>query len=583
MIVQNPGYKGECTVHRPWAFTSKVLIDFSWHQDLKPDNILVVSGGEHSVYRYSFKVADLDHAHFKTILDGENNVVDLNTFGTTTYGMTHLGFQVLWQTADQYLGAPECCGQTDWDQFRRLYIGDKVDVWSLGCIFSETAVWIANGNRGLEDYRRRRQAANSSPGFDGSDCFHDRVNRLPVIDDVHEETRGNLPTPDFVTGKLIERMVEDMLDVDTAQRLTVENVHSRADKILAQAQIRLKNNQGKACNGPRTFQVVGSDLSTELSQKHTRTLPLILDDPRKISQSPRSTQILPGPFGPDEENATSGDQPVPFELSQTTVTNRRAAIPVSPTLSPITQTRISPPKRPKSKGSNPYYCSVKDLADWYNRVKAERNRWATQLPHGDMLMKELKDRDYVSTACQALGSITLTIEQVYMIDDSGSMGRHRQQVYNLVRYLSYLTKSMDPNDQNLLFLSDKTSYEFKRSSQLADHVRSHRYKGITKLGKTLEVDLRDYQRKIERNLSVLGRLMSTPRQRSIYVFTDGLLQLEDDSSVIDAIRSLVQKLKEANLPREQIGIQLISFGSDKAGLRRLRHLDRLKKEEGLDL
>ena len=61
----------------------------SWHQDLKPANILVVVAENASAYRgISFKVADMGLSHFKTIMDGDAEAVDLDTYGTRTYGVS---------------------------------------------------------------------------------------------------------------------------------------------------------------------------------------------------------------------------------------------------------------------------------------------------------------------------------------------------------------------------------------------------------------------------------------------------------------------------------------------------------------
>src|ERR1700730_2712366 len=49
-----------------------------------------------------------------------------------------------------------------------------VDIWSLGCIYSEAAMWIADGYSGVVDYRRQRIAETDKvPHFKGGDCFHD--------------------------------------------------------------------------------------------------------------------------------------------------------------------------------------------------------------------------------------------------------------------------------------------------------------------------------------------------------------------------------------------------------------------------
>jgi serine/threonine protein kinase len=62
----------------------RVLTDvFRWHQDVKPDNILVKSSGIDSPYDWKFKLSDLGLSHFKReSQDGS----DFDAYGTETYG-----------------------------------------------------------------------------------------------------------------------------------------------------------------------------------------------------------------------------------------------------------------------------------------------------------------------------------------------------------------------------------------------------------------------------------------------------------------------------------------------------------------
>jgi hypothetical protein len=58
----------------------------SWHQDVKPENILVVSNGSEDILDWQFKLADLGISHFerKDSLRQDSNSSD--THGTRTYG-----------------------------------------------------------------------------------------------------------------------------------------------------------------------------------------------------------------------------------------------------------------------------------------------------------------------------------------------------------------------------------------------------------------------------------------------------------------------------------------------------------------
>ena len=64
-----------------------MLKSHRWHQDIKPQNILIVKKDGLSPYEWTFKLADLGLSHFKAISNGNGGATDLDTFGTRTYGL----------------------------------------------------------------------------------------------------------------------------------------------------------------------------------------------------------------------------------------------------------------------------------------------------------------------------------------------------------------------------------------------------------------------------------------------------------------------------------------------------------------
>jgi hypothetical protein len=89
-----------------------------------------------------------------------------------------------------------------------------VDVWSLGCIISEFAIWIGGGYEALNEYRQARRAAiQQIPDFQDSDCFHNGSEVLPTIKEWHEKTRLLLlETRDTITSEIFP-LIEDTLQV----------------------------------------------------------------------------------------------------------------------------------------------------------------------------------------------------------------------------------------------------------------------------------------------------------------------------------------------------------------------------------
>lgn len=69
------------------------LTRLRWHQDVKPNNILVLSGNSNYPYDVEFKLADLGLSHFKRTLKLDRKIVDSDVGGTKDYG------KVLWSSS----------------------------------------------------------------------------------------------------------------------------------------------------------------------------------------------------------------------------------------------------------------------------------------------------------------------------------------------------------------------------------------------------------------------------------------------------------------------------------------------------
>ncbi|RQM04828.1 hypothetical protein DH86_00003915, partial [Scytalidium sp. 3C] len=139
-----------------------------WHQDVKPANILVSSRQGGSPYEWQFKLADLGFSHFKRAVDGAGEATDHDARGSRTYG------------------PPECYRGDDFMEQTALKVNPKVDIWSLGCVFSEALIWIRYGYTGVKSYRQERKAETDRiPGFKDGDCFHNGLDVLNTVSKWH--------------------------------------------------------------------------------------------------------------------------------------------------------------------------------------------------------------------------------------------------------------------------------------------------------------------------------------------------------------------------------------------------------------
>ena len=119
-----------------------------------------------------------------------------------------------------------------------------MDVWSLGCVLSETAVWLVNGFEALEEYRiQRKQATDRIPGFQDGDCFHDGSRVLATVVEAHAECVANKRDRDYVTKPLL-KLVDEWMLISPLGRLTAQQIYTHSQGILDGARRNLAASQG---------------------------------------------------------------------------------------------------------------------------------------------------------------------------------------------------------------------------------------------------------------------------------------------------------------------------------------------------
>ncbi|KAK7920892.1 hypothetical protein PG985_008914 [Apiospora marii] len=172
-----------------------------WHADIKPDNVLRVRG--------EFKLADLGFAKFRK--KDENGLEP----STGLVGLT------------ETYGAPET------DRKRRHRRGgtrtdytQKIDIWSLGCVFSVAATWVVLGCQGVLTYDKLRQnaieelrksQAKNIPNT--ADAFHDGQHVLSAVTEWHGYLRTSMRKSDTITSEILDLIDTQMLQSAPHQRL----------------------------------------------------------------------------------------------------------------------------------------------------------------------------------------------------------------------------------------------------------------------------------------------------------------------------------------------------------------------------
>jgi len=111
------------------------------------------------------------------------------------------------------------------------------DIWSLGCIYSEAAVWIEEGYNGLVDYRKKRMAETDRILFKGGDCFHDGVRVLKSVLDAHRDVEDSLRRSNYITSDILHSMMGEMMWVE--DRPNAKTLWRKAEAVLSKARQRL--------------------------------------------------------------------------------------------------------------------------------------------------------------------------------------------------------------------------------------------------------------------------------------------------------------------------------------------------------
>ena len=196
-----------------------------------------------------FKIADLGVSHFKRHVTSQGEAVDRDTYGTRAYGILHFEISPDITAVNRTLGAPECYRANGEIERVRFQVNQKVDIWSLGCVFSEAAVWLVYGKDHLLEYRRRRgNETEQIKGFRDGNCFHDGENVLTTVKTIHKTLPADVRLCDRVTRRIVNMVTDEML-IHWMYRSAALPLCYRTQKILTDAEDQLENSALNAGTG----------------------------------------------------------------------------------------------------------------------------------------------------------------------------------------------------------------------------------------------------------------------------------------------------------------------------------------------
>ena len=131
------------------------------------------------------------------------------------------------------VGAPETFRPDDTMDSLPVQVRPDVDIWSMGCVFSEAAVWSRFGwNRVLEYRRHRRNEIMRLLDQDGEHFFHDGQDVLEIVQDIHDLMTKRCRLIDHVTVEILRLINEDMLLNKDEPRSSAPQVFHKSRRII---------------------------------------------------------------------------------------------------------------------------------------------------------------------------------------------------------------------------------------------------------------------------------------------------------------------------------------------------------------
>lgn len=284
-----------------------------WHQDVKPRNILLSTRNG----RLEFKLADLGLSHFRDKV--EEIAYDWDTQGTRTYG-TVPACMCLVTTAKLYEGAPECYRHDTTNPATRRQVTPGVDVWSLGCILSEAAVWLVLGLTGLQQYRDLRKLNAKEHGIEDLDCFHNGEVILRCVEERLQKLPSNLQRCDIITEPVLT-MIKDHMLLPRQHRRSANTLWWKSSKVLKDSASMKDIDQ----NFFEPYQTVRSSTSPSTDSRASEREATSIS-PRKETGSNGQTRITsPLPPSPELQGTTSQQVKYPYTESPGIISTDRPA------------------------------------------------------------------------------------------------------------------------------------------------------------------------------------------------------------------------------------------------------------------
>jgi hypothetical protein len=305
--------------------------------------------------------------------------------------------------------APETSRRNEDFRGSRRDIVPALDVWSLGCVFFEAAVWMATFERGRNEFCQARVDATSGltplMRAEYRGAFHDGNEALPLLRDKAQEI-SKLGTPVARLSKnVMDFVLDEMLLTGTGARLRAEQLHDRFRRILHHP--RAHSRTSPSYSPTTTLDLVTRTMSlTSPTDSSLDCERVSLPELRRnsISVFPDFQQCgEPEPIvNPDNQLRPSSRERIKDPLGQSFSSMETCYEPVTPLRQ---SSNKSQSKTEHYSAYNP--CSVGQVIDWIPKSKRHNEK----LDQMDAALRDLANRDQVSRLPRYNTIVSLTINR----------------------------------------------------------------------------------------------------------------------------------------------------------------------------
>ena len=200
---------------------------------------------------------------------------------------------------DVCLGAPETFRSHVETESSPLQVTKAVDMWSIGCVFSEVSVWAHHGWRRVDEYRRRRSTEiEAKGGAAGEHIFHFDGSLLDAVNNIHQDMLAKATVQHFITRSVLDRLVIDMLQHES--RPYAKLVFERSKRLVRECEKRF---------GVSVVELGGSAGGEPMDPDEARTRT------RSLQQVPHEHHPSAGSNSPMEEPPPTDDRFTPSSSS----------------------------------------------------------------------------------------------------------------------------------------------------------------------------------------------------------------------------------------------------------------------------